>query len=401
MDQQRRLPAGIVRLINNRIPFIDDQYEVSIMKETEDIIRSYKLAEKSNKKAALATVVHVIGSSYRRPGARMLVTEDGQLTGAISGGCLEGDALRKALLAISQQQNKLVTYDTTDEEDNTLGIQLGCNGIVYILFEPINPAAENHPIALLEKTLLQTSASVAVTLFSLDHPSGEQPGTCMLLNGTAKYGTLQNKALAALIEQDALTAFSSKTSLIKKYPAGENKLLTAFIELVKSPVELFIAGAGNDAFPLASMASLLGWHTTIIDGRQTHASTQRFPNVQQVIVGKPAEAVQQLALNEQAIVVLMSHNYNYDIGMLRQLIKQPCRYIGVLGPKKKLEKMLNELKEEGMEITDMDKRKIYGPVGLDIGAETAEEIALSIIAEIKAVLSDKQGGTLRNKDGFR
>jgi xanthine dehydrogenase accessory factor len=370
------------------------------MKETEDIIRSYKLAEKANKKAALATVVHVIGSSYRRPGARMLVTEDGELTGAISGGCLEGDALRKALLAISQQQNKLVTYDTTDEEDNTLGIQLGCNGIVYILFEPIDPAKENHPVALLEKTRLQTAASVAVTLFSLDQSSGEQPGTCMLLTGPEKYGSIPNKTVAAFIEQDAFTVFNNKTSLIKKYTVAENKTLTAFIELINPPVELFIGGAGNDVFPLVSIASLLGWHTTIIDGRKTHANAQRFTSVQKVIVAKPAEAVQQLVINEQSIFILMSHNYNYDIGMLRQLIKQPCRYIGVLGPKKKLEKMLDELKEEGMKITDGDKRKIYGPVGLDIGAETAEEIALSIIAEIKAVISDKPGGTLRNKDGF-
>ncbi len=112
----------------------------------------------------MATVVHVEGSSYRRPGARMLVTEDGELTGAISGGCLEGDALRKALLAINQQQNKLVTYDSMDEEDNTIGIQLGCNGIVYILFEPIDAAKENNPIALLEKATQQKSNAVLVTL---------------------------------------------------------------------------------------------------------------------------------------------------------------------------------------------------------------------------------------------
>src|ERR1700712_133184 len=107
------------------------------MKELKEIIGAYDQAAGEGKQTALATVVHIEGSSYRRPGARMLVTEDGELTGAISGGCLEGDALRKAMLAISEQKNKLVTYDTTDEEDAKLGIQLGCNGIVYILFEPI------------------------------------------------------------------------------------------------------------------------------------------------------------------------------------------------------------------------------------------------------------------------
>src|SRR3954463_14449770 len=116
------------------------------MKEIQAIIQAFAEAQQQGKQTALATVVHVQGSSYRRPGARMLVTDDGQLTGAISGGCLEGDALCKALLAISQQRNKLVTYDTTDENDVTLGVQLGCNGIVHILFEPILPELENHPI---------------------------------------------------------------------------------------------------------------------------------------------------------------------------------------------------------------------------------------------------------------
>ena len=370
------------------------------MKEIEDIIQSYQQAQQEGKKTVLATVVHVEGSSYRRPGARMLVTEDGQLTGAISGGCLEGDALRKALLAISQQQNKLVTYDTTDEEDNTLGIQLGCNGIVYILFEPINPSQQDHPIALLEKIVIQTTAAVLVTLFSLDNPAGEQAGTCMLFTDEKKYGGIRNSPLNTAIENDAKAVFANHASLIKKYPVDESKILTGFIELLTPPVELFIAGAGNDAFPLVEMASLLGWHTTIIDGRKTHANAQRFAKVKQLIVAKPAEALQQININDQSIFILMSHNYNYDLGMLRQLIKQPSRYIGVLGPKKKLEKMLDELRDEGMNITDSDKEKIYGPVGLDIGAETAEEIALSMVAEIKSILANKNGTTLRNKNGF-
>jgi xanthine dehydrogenase accessory factor len=307
---------------------------------------------------------------------------------------------RKALLAISQQQNKLVTYDTTDEEDNTLGIQLGCNGIVHILFEPIDTAKEDHPIALLEKTVLQTTASVLITLFSLDRPSGEQAGTCLLFTKEKKYGRIHNIALAAAIENDAAAVFSNNASLIKRYPAGENEMQTCFVELLTPPVELFIAGAGNDAFPLVEMANIVGWHTTIIDGRKTHANSQRFAKVKKVIVGKPADIIPQLSINEQSVFILMSHNYNYDLGMLGQLITQSCRYIGVLGPKKKLQKMLDELKEKGMEITDKDKDKIYGPVGLDIGAETAEEIALSIVSEIKAVLSNKNGITLRNKNGF-
>jgi len=370
------------------------------MKEIEDIIQAFRLAQETQKKSALATVVHVEGSSYRRPGARMLVTDDGLLTGAISGGCLEGDALRKAMLAIAQQQNKLVSYDTTDDEDNAFGIQLGCNGIVHILFEPINPLQQDHPIALLETALLQKKASVLVTLFSLDNPSGKQGGTCMLVTGEKQYGSIKGMSPGAAIQEDASSALITNTSLIKTYPSTQKETVTGFIELLAPPVQLIIAGAGNDAFPLVDIANILGWHVTMVDGRNTHANAQRFAKVKKIIVGKPVEAVQQLTIDEQSFVILMSHNYNYDTGMLRQLLHQPYRYIGILGPKKKLNKMLDELSSEGIDITEKHKEKIYGPVGLDIGAETAEEIALSIIAEIKAVMSGKEAAVLRNKNGF-
>jgi len=138
------------------------------MKEIADIVKAYKNALKAGLQVALATVVQVEGSSYRRPGARMLVAENGQLTGAISGGCLEGDALRKALLAIHEQKNKIVTYDTTDEDDAKFGVQLGCNGIVHILFEPIDNEDENNPVQLLQNSICERKNAVIVTLFSLN-----------------------------------------------------------------------------------------------------------------------------------------------------------------------------------------------------------------------------------------
>lgn len=370
------------------------------MKETEDIIRSFKQAQEAGKKSVLATVVHVEGSSYRRPGARMLVTEDGELTGAISGGCLEGDALRKALLAIAQQQNKLVAYDSMDEEDNTIGIQLGCNGIVHILFEPVDTTNIHNPIALLEQSSIQPTASVLVTLFSLDNPLGEQPGTCLLFADGNYYGSIGDLSLAASIKEDVSVVVENNRSGIIKYTHTQSGSLTGFIELLQPAVELIIAGAGNDAFPLVQMAAVLGWHVTVVDGRKTHANTNRFSTAKKIIVGKPAEVVQQIRIHQQSVFVLMSHNYNYDVAMLRQLIDTPSRYIGILGPKKKLEKMLGELAEQGLQISDTDKEKIYGPVGLDIGAETAEEIALSILSEIKAVITKKEGTTLRKKKGF-
>lgn len=364
------------------------------MKETEDIIASFKKAQQQNKKTALATVVHVEGSSYRRPGARMLVTEDGELTGAISGGCLEGDALRKALLAINQQQNKLVTYDSMDEDDNSIGIQLGCNGIVHILFEPIDTAQKNNPLALLENASKQTTNSILVTLFNLDALQ-TQYGTRLFITNNHQSGETGIAEIKNELEKDVISVLESNHSIIKQYQPGN---ISAFIELIKPPVELVIAGAGNDIFPLVQMANILGWHVTVIDGRKTHGNTNRFPSAKKIIVAKPAEAIEQLNINEQTVFVLMTHNYNYDVAMLKELINTNCNYIGVLGPKKKLEKMLHEIERSGINISNTEK--IYGPTGLDIGAETAEEIALSIAAEIKAVLSNRNAATLRDKNGF-
>src|SRR3982750_3885298 len=151
------------------------------MKEINDIIQAFERAQQQGRQAALATVVHVDGSSYRRPGARMLVTDDGQLTGAISGGCLEGDALRKALHVMNQQKAMLVTYDTMDDDDAKLGIGLGCNGIIHVLIEPVDTAQPVNPLVLLKAIAADRSKAVLATLFSLQDSKSVQPGTCLLL----------------------------------------------------------------------------------------------------------------------------------------------------------------------------------------------------------------------------
>ena len=362
------------------------------MKELKDIIRAYDEAEKEGKQTALATVVHLEGSAYRRPGARMLVTEDGQLTGAISGGCLEGDALRKAQLVMMQKKPMLVTYDTTDDDDANLGVGLGCNGIISILIEPVDRGEVNNPIELLKAITGKRQLAVLVTLFSLDKKA-EQPGTCMLLT---ENGAVQNSLPGGMLNEtllaDAQQALSRRSSITKKY--DHTTPLTAFIEVVEPPVSIIIFGAGNDVIPLTQMADILGWQTTVVDGRTNYATRQRFPLAHQVIVSKPAGITSQLQFDTNTVALLMTHNYNYDITILKQLLPLKLPYIASLGPKKKLERMLEELNEQGLHT---DNENIYGPAGIDIGAETAEEIALSIISEIKAVLSKKNVNSLRDK----
>lgn len=368
------------------------------MKEIADIVRAYKAAEQAGRQSALATVVHVEGSSYRRPGARMLVTENGELTGAISGGCLEGDALRKALLAITQQQNKLVTYNTMDEDDRQFGVQLGCNGIVHILFEPIHTTQADHPIALLEKTLLQRKEAVAVTLFSLDQYTGPQPGTCLLYAEDMLFCKESVNNLQPIFNRDVQEVLATRTSILKEYTYA-NTTVTGLVEWLPPSVSLVIVGAGNDAFPLVQMAHIAGWQTTVVDGRPGHANRQRFPDAGRIITGKPPAVLAQLTADTQTAFVLMTHNYQYDVAMLEGLLPEDAGYIGVLGPGRKLERMLQELEEKGLVVDDATRKRIYGPTGLDLGAETAAEIALSVMAEIKMVLSAGTGQPLRNKKG--
>lgn len=370
------------------------------MKEFQEIIKAYNKCIEEGKKTALAAVVHLDGSSYRRPGARMLINDEGKLTGAISGGCLEGDALRKALLVITRQNSKLVTYDTTDEDDVSVGVQLGCAGIIQVLFEPIDENAEINPIKLLQKAIAKRQKSVLVTLFSTEEKNKPQVGTCLLVeeDGTMT-GNIPIPGIKEEVMKDVKLAMETQTSSLKNYNI-EGQTITSFLEFLQAPVSLVIVGAGNDAIPLVNIADMIGWEVRVVDGRNTHAKPERFICACQVLVSKPENVLEQIPIDKQTVFVLMTHNYNYDLAMLKALLERNVTYIGLLGPKKKLERMLDELKEQGMNLTEKQLNSIYGPVGLEIGAETAEEIALSIIAEIKAFFSGKNGTFLRDSKDF-
>ena len=362
------------------------------MKEISEILKAHSQAKATGKKTALATVVKVEGSSYRQPGARMLVTEDGLLTGAISGGCLEGDALRKALLSIHQQQNKLITYNTSNEDDSEVGLQLGCNGIVHILFEYIDDAVENNPIQLLQQLEFERKDAVVATVFSLKRQAAQQ-GTLLFYreNETPIYAN--NTALNIL--EDVKQALNIKATVVRQlHDEQENEVLADYIN---PPVSLVIVGAGNDVQPLVKMTSLLGWEITIGEGRATHATKKRFPEAKNVFVVKPEQLLENISIDAQTYFVLITHNYKYDLAVLKLLVQTNCNYIGILGPKTKLNRMLDDLNNEGIQLTEEKLTTIYGPIGLDLGAETAEEIALSIVAEIKAVMSGKQGVSLKYK----
>lgn len=367
------------------------------MRELDAIIAQYEHLKNANTESVLATVVHVEGSSYRRAGARMLVDEYGNITGAISGGCLEGDALRKALHVIHQQQNKLVTYDTSDEDDAVIGAQLGCNGIIQVLFEPLDYQEQLNPCELLKKVINQKKPLAIVVQFNLNRQK-EQPGTKMIISEDSEilYGKLEGEALDHILEH-AILSLKNKCHHFTEY-LYEEETHHVFIQNYQPPVKLIIVGAGNDAQILAQQGDLLGWDVVVTDGRPTHANKNRFTSSCQVIVTKPEKTLENIEVDHRSCFVLMSHNYNYDLAVLRLLLAEKMiPYIGILGPLKKYKRMLKELEEEGFDLTTADLDKVYAPVGLEIGAETPAEIGLSILAEIQAVLTRKPARSLREK----
>jgi len=368
------------------------------MSEIESILEVYDGLKSQGQACVLATVVHVEGSSYRRAGARMLVAENGQMSGAISGGCLEGDALKKALLALHQGQNKLVTYDTNDEDDAIIGAQLGCNGVIQVLFEPLFPDTEN-PIDLLKKMAGNSTPAALVTLFNLQKDQ-QQPGSSLYIDADLVVsGQIENQDLLEAIKADARQVFEQKRSFFGAYRL-EQTTINAFIEYHNPPIKLVLVGAGNDAQVLARMAELLGWQVSIADGRPTHANAQRFGAACQIIVAKPEKVLERLQLDARSAVVLMTHNFPYDLAIFKALLDFPqIPYIGILGPKKRYQRMLDALQDEGIALTSAQAARVHAPVGLDLGAENASEIALSVLAEILAVFNGAGAGQLRSRSG--
>ncbi|RYY30491.1 MAG: XdhC/CoxI family protein [Sphingobacteriaceae bacterium] len=370
------------------------------MSELQRLLTAYDRQRSTQKPCALATVTEVEGSSYRRPGARMLVTEDGQLTGSISGGCLEGDALRRARKVMLTGQSETIIYDSTDiEEDLQHGAQLGCEGTIHILLEQVDYADPNNPVELLRKTFRQDFPVVLITILTAKNSISQLAGKRVLVTDKhqQEIKLTDDFAADALILQDALQALTENQSLTQNYRIKEASA-RLFLEVILPAPQLTIYGAGNDAQPLLRIAVGLGWRVHVMDGRAPQATVQRFPEAETVQVVKLDDLQKQQF--RPGYAVLMSHNYHYDYAVLRQLIPVTfVNYIGILGPKKKTDRLLNDLQKSDFMLSDAENDRLYGPVGLNIGAETAEEIAVAMMAELLAVRHQTKAGFLRELDG--
>jgi xanthine dehydrogenase accessory factor len=366
------------------------------MTELQRLFLAYDQHRAAQRPCALATVVEVLGSAYRRPGARMLVTEDGELTGAISGGCLEGDARQRARRAIFQGESALVTYDTRDEDDPRHGLGPGCQGVVRILLEPLNFQDATNPLEILRSFAQHPAPAVLATVFETDTTGLKAAvGQRLLLTDT---GVVRGTPLLAapLAEAAHATLAQGQSQILDiETDAGP---VRALLEVLTPPLRLVVYGAGNDAQPLVHLAASLGWHITVVDGRPNLATTARFPEAAAVHI-VPVRELETATPDPLAYHVLLSHNYAYDLAALQTLLVSPAPYVGLLGPRLKAQRLLDELDTFPTEQVQQLRERLHSPIGLDLGSETPEEIALCIVAEIQAQRSERQGRPLRERAG--
>ncbi|MBX2965424.1 MAG: XdhC family protein [Cyclobacteriaceae bacterium] len=358
------------------------------MKELKTILAAFQKVDFAQRKAALATVVNVRGSSYRSPGARMLITDDGKWVGSISGGCLEGDALRKARQVMTSNKPLTITYDTREESNQNLGIGLGCNGVIDVLIEPVQP--ESETILLIEKIV---SANKPVALAT--RTTGNHAGEKFLLDddGTV-LAKFSNDSLNTLTHNELISVFS--------YHRSETKVIedeTIFMELIQPVVTLIIFGGGFDARPVSALAKTLGWDVQVTDECVSHIAPVFFPTADKLSLCHREFIDRDFVITPFTACVLMSHNYEYDRDVLKKLITSETPYIGILGPRKRFDKMVRELSAQGIRLSPEDTHRIHSPIGLDIGAETPDEIALSILAEIQSRFANRSGGFLKYRSG--
>ncbi|MBV9958391.1 MAG: XdhC family protein [Acidobacteria bacterium] len=373
------------------------------MNELEAIRSAYKSARARGLRMALATVVGVEGSAYRRPGAHMLMTESGETCGTISGGCLERDVLERAAEVMSTRAARLIEYDTRGQEDIVWGLGMGCNGVVRVLLESLHEeGAGALALRFVADCLSARRSGVCATVIANEKKGQSDDvkvGARLLLDERLDVcgGSLTSHRLAARVREDALEVLAGKVAAVRSYETGAGRV-EIFFDLIRPPRPLVIFGAEHDALPLVSQARVLGWHVTVVDTRARRASLERFACANEVVLCRAAEVSARVSLTENTAAVVMTHNYLDDLELLRALLPSPACYLGLLGPQQRTQKLLAELKAETGWPSDAPHARLHSPVGLDIGAETPEEIALAIVAEIKAVCAARGGGFLRDRD---
>lgn len=341
----------------------------------------YLKARSRHESCILGTIVHTQGSTYRKPGARMLIMASGESIGMLSGGCLERDILAHCEQVFQSGESRLVTYDTGTEEDIRWGFGLGCDGAVQVLLEVLREDGLNPLVGLMD-----AGTQAIATVF--DSALADVPIGARVVLGHDQWVTtaLTNAELVRAIAADCHR--SSTTT----YNIGPHQI-QVFVEVVQPMPQLTIFGAGRDVLPVVSLAKTLGWAARVVDCRGEVASRERFAQADAVTLTRREVLAEQVEILPSSIVVIMTHNYFDDVAILETVLPIQPRYVGILGSRSRSEKLVAELSSEMQALAT----QLHRPIGLDLGGETPEEIALAIVAEVQAVLHNRQGIFLKHR----
>ncbi len=349
--------------------------------ETREVLDFLTAARAAGKRAALATVVRVRGSAYRHEGAKLAVAEDGSTAGNVSGGCLEQDVREVALQVLKSGAPQLRNYCSSADEIAAWDLGVGCEGQVDVLVELAEPRAR-------ERELLDQRQPFA--LCTVLPGKGELPGKGkrLIVTSDGADGDLGGKDLNTRAVARAREVLETGESGIHEI-AGR----PVFFDVLLPPPQLVVLGAGDDARPLVRFAAEVGFRVVVVDRRPGYLTQNRFPAAAALIDAGGDGLVDALPLDAECYAVVMNHNFADDQAYLRALLKTPVAYVGMLGPRQRTERILRNLAAEG----SMDEARVYGPVGLDIGTDGAEQVALAVIAEILAVRSGRRAKSLRER----
>jgi len=333
------------------------------------------------------------------------MTESGQTVGAISAGCLERDVAERAMRVMESRTARIIEYDTRGQEDIVWGLGLGCNGVVRVLLESLDEGSPGaFALQFIADCLEARADGLCATVIRgvagrhSSAGSAVEIGERLLLDEklNPRGQSLKNEKLAG-IREDALEILAGRRAVTRSFEVGGGQV-EIFFDVINSPRPLLIFGAEHDAVPLMRQAKTVGWHVTVVDTRARRATIERFKEADEIVLCRADDAPAQVSLTENTAAVVMTHNYLDDTHLLRALLPSTVCYLGILGPRQSTLRLIEEIKLDVFGLTESTLARLHSPVGLDIGAETPEEIALAIVAEINAVCATRGAGFLRERN---
>ena len=362
------------------------------MTEITAVCRAWREAQTTGEPVWLATLARREGSSYRRPGARLVFGRDGVRAGAVSGGCLEQELVRTGPW-LTRHGPVCRTFDAnSDDEDAPRGS--GCLGRLELLLEPLSGHAD-AALGVIDRELEAERPVALATVIASSLPQ-VRLGTRVLKSEQALVTQVSDPALARSLTAAVTRALAARGT---RAALAEDAGATALVEVLEPPPHLFVFGAGVDALPVARLATLLGWNVTIAGTSGRASARERFIKLARLSERPLPEIVAELSRCARPLAVIMSHDYRQDRATLAALVDVPLRYLGVLGPARRTARLLDDIEAERGPLAAAVKSRIFGPAGLALGAETPEEIALSIVAEAQAALKTTPRGSLREHGG--